>query len=68
MLTVQYPTIDPAAFPHQEQAMNIFLISAESVLEPLCRSYVCELFQVKLKTQSDASVHAMQLLGAVGVL
>ena len=35
MLTVQYPTIDPAAFPLQEQAMNIFLISAESVLEPL---------------------------------
>jgi hypothetical protein len=69
MLTVQSPTIELAAFPHQEQAMNISLISAESVLEPLCRSYVCAVFRmVKLKIQSDAGVHATQLLWAVGVL
>src|SRR5437870_1413344 len=63
------PTIEVIAFPHQEQAMNISLINAESRFEVLCRSYVCAVFDVlKLQIQSDAGAHATQLLWAVGVL
>ena len=50
--------------------MNNLLTSATDPQGlPLCRSYVCAAFDVlKLQIQSDAGVHATQLLWAVGVL
>ncbi|KQV52833.1 hypothetical protein ASC95_08490 [Pelomonas sp. Root1217] len=49
--------------------MNISPINAESQREPLCRSYVCAVFDVlRLQIQSEAGPRPVQLLWAVGVL
>ena len=49
--------------------MNISLTNAESVLGPLCRSYVCAAFDVlKLQVLSDSGLHVTHLIWAVGVL
>ena len=49
--------------------MNISLINAESVLGPLCRSYVCASFEaLQIHVSSVTGVRAAHLLWAVGIL
>jgi len=49
--------------------MNISPINAESECEPLCRSYVCAVFDVlSLRIQGEAGPRPVPLLWAIGIL